>query len=318
MSILTDMSAAYMRVRLARTGLSFSKSDKEGRRSLAASRGADEKAYRVTKLLLPKGYDAEFQAVKKTLGLIYAHYIKHTMPYGQGADGSAEGDRLLAAATNFSQTWLVGLSQMSKQLDAEREALAVALPQRIAEIQADGILGSDFDPAAYPSPDDIRASFTFKLEGPEPLSNHDNYKSLPLDEKLAAALQKRQEARTAERVAFGQQSIANDALGFVRTMADNLKRLAEHMEQDGSGKSPRIYDSLTENLKHAVGIMRTYALDSTEQGRAVKALAERIEQELVPASRKAADFRDNATLARVTAEKAATLAEEIEDMEVLF
>lgn len=318
MSILTDLSSSFLRVRLARTGLSFSKSDKEARHDLAHSRGADEQSFRVTKLLLPTGYDAELRAVKKTLNAVYTHYLRHTVPFGQGAAGGAEGDRLLRASTSFSTTWIQGMQALSKQLDQEREALAVALPGRIAQIQADGVLGAAFDASQYPGPDDIRESFSFKLEGPEPLADGGNYTSLPLDESLSKALEKRQEARVTEKVAFMQQSVARMVLEQIKNLSANLSKLVDHDAQTSSGKAPRIFASLTDNLRHSIGMMREYAVPSTEAGRAVIELADRVEADLVPAGRTATDFKDSIPLARAVSAKAADLAADIEGMGVLF
>ncbi len=327
-SISEVASNHYMLVTFKATGLTVTKTDKVARSTLAAANGVDETQYRVSKVLLPSGYDAEFKVLRKALSAAQTDFYNTTMAFSRSADGSAAGKRLVSVSAIMPPvdpktgvappSWIAKFAQHSKDIAAHREAFAAAMPSIMARISADPMYSTQYDAGQYPTPDQIRESFRFSIEGPEPIARGT---SVPLTGKLAKALEQRFERQIQEQLTFGQQQLATGAkcsmLHYARVLAERTAKLVEHMDT-GDGKAPQLYATVTGNLESIAAKAREYAVAGTDVGDALLKVADKITADIVPPGRTAEDLKGNAPLARSTSEKAAELAQEIEDMDVFF
>lgn len=322
-SELTEIASnQLMKVSMRRTGLTLTKSDRLARGRLADADGVAEDQYRVSKVLLPKGYDGEWNALKGALNKAYTEFMKTTMPFGVSASGkSADGARVVHVDQIMPQegaSWISVMSGYSREIAQKREEFALALPGVLSRLSTDPKYQQQFDESQYPTPEQIRESFKFVIDGPEPIGRFDY---IPLTGKMGAALATRFDTQIASRVSFGQQQVAKELLHYVKTLGDNLSALSGHADAPDSptkGKAPRIYDSLTTNLEHIVIKARQFALAGTAEGAALLELADRVRLELVPEGRTSSDFKANVPLARATAKKAAQLASDVESMELFW
>lgn len=314
-SLAEVASRQLMLVEMKRTGLTLSKSDKSARQRLATTDQVDDSQYRVSKVLLPAPYNASFKALKTALNLAYGDFIRTTMPYSKGADGAtAAGGRVVTITQIMNDNWVQKMATHSREIDTRREAFAMEIPHLMQQMAADPLYSAQFDPDDYPTPEQIRESFKFTIDGPSPLPRFDY---VPMTGPMGEALAKRFEVQQEKKLAFGQQQMAAETLDFVKNLAEQMRGLLEHI--DGTRpKAPRLYESLTGNLQHMVAKIRQFAMPETDEGAALLRLADRVEANLVPEGRTVKDLRDNPALARAVATKATDIADDIADLDVLF
>jgi hypothetical protein len=295
------------------TSLAVRKSDKVARSNLAHAEGVADDAYSVTRLVIPKAHAAPYLAVTKALSAAKGEFNRTTMPIGQDAAGSANGDCAVTTEQLLaSPSWIGNMSQHKQALDAAREAFAVALPAMMAAVQGDSRYSAKFDASEWPTAEQIRDSFTFTIDGPDPIGS---FSYLPLSGAMADALEKRYEKKLARQVGYGQMRTAKEMADFVKNMANSLAENAKFLRGESDrARKPKVYDTLTTNLESIVGKVRNFAVKDTDEGAALLTLADKVQSLLVPAGRTASDFKDNEPLSRDVAEKAAAIMDDIEEI----
>jgi len=300
-------------VRMHCTSLAVRKADKVARTSLAATEGVAAETYTVTRVVIPKVHAGPYLALTGALAGAKKEFGRSTMPIGQDAAGKASGKAVVTTEQVFaSPSWISRMAGHKKEVDRLREDFALALPSMMAAVQADPRYSAKFDATEWPTADQIRDSFTFSIEGPDPIGS---FKFLPMTGPMAAALDKRHETKLTQQVSYGQMRTAKEMADFVSKMAESLSENAKFLNGESEKtRRPAVYDTLTSNLEHIVGKVRSFAVKDTDEGAALIALAKKVETLLIPPGRSASDFKDNAPLSRDVATKAAELLEEIDDI----
>jgi len=313
--ILDQASSSLLSVTLTGTGGWTPNAKIKGAEDVLASEyGGSSKAFRGTENILPAPYNVEFLALQKSFGAVRAAFYEATMPAGHttNAKGKQEatGERLVTASKLADGSFLNTLAKLNQELDNARTALASTIQSQVMAIQADGALGSRFDPTRYPSPSDILTGWRYEPVVPKPLTDGSKLKGMSLPASLITAIESQLEAQAASQIAFGQQSLVTDTLANIRTMADNLARLDQWFSTQ-QGKRPPIYETLVTNLRDSLAKLRAYALPDTPAGAKLLDLARDVEGRLDLSTLSASDLKNDHTIARRTAKEASTLADSI-------
>jgi hypothetical protein len=167
-----------------------------------------------------------------------------------------------------------------------------------------------------PTADDIDAAFRIAVDGPRPLGS---FTYIPMPENVANALEARYAAQLEAQVKEAQQALAVKSVELVRNLSEQLARRVEFVESGQVGtkakRSPKIYDSLVENVREAVDRMERYALPG-ETGDKLRALAQRVRDEVVPSAVNADVLRESVPSARKVAEAAAAVLADLDEADL--
>ena len=320
-SVLSQLAASVLLVNKTTTSISNSAKDDDSAEFLAQAKGGDAKARKVTVPKFPKGHDAEYKACVQALGALNSYFDEKTIAFGSGAGktkggaAKAKGDRAVHVselAKGFEQR----INVLKGELDSKRTALANALPRIKAGIQADPDVGPAWVEDKFPTYDEVMGSFKWELIGPKPIASVRELEGLPASDEWLGEIRDRMEADAVKQVQFAQQRLAQELAGYVQNLAEQTGKLVEWESiptEKREGKAPRIFSTLTQNVNAAVEKIKTYAIPGTPEGDKLLALAERALEELEVDRIEAEDLKDNVPLARSTSERAAALAEAIEN-----
>jgi hypothetical protein len=185
-------------------------------------------------------------------------------------------------------------AQRKAALDTARTNFANSIRGIVSTIQASGMLGSTFDWANYPSRDEILDSFAWEYKITA-LPTAKSLEGLPIDAALADALEADWEKTAKGQARFAQQRLAEDALKFVKNLAERTRELAEWaaLPDDKRGRKPATHETLTTNVHEACTRMRTFAIPDTQEGAALLRLADDIENNLDVDRITAEDLKEN-------------------------
>lgn len=298
----------------------FMMRDKDAEALVSASRGAGSTRANYSRMnLLPAPYNAEARAVAACVTSARTLFVAMTLPFQKVGDG-ARGDRLVSVKNQFDAEYIGGMRQYKAQLAEAREELGRMLPYRIDQIDKDpDVLGAPgFVQAAwYPTSEDIE-KINFAVTPPRPIAHPQQCTFMPVSEAMGLAYARNYEAELIDQFKFGQQDVAKTTIENVRRLADSYRNYAEYHDGSQEGRAPRVVASTLSNLQHSVRIMRQYAVDGTEEGRALVEIAGRIEKELAPPERTIEDVKSSPALARALSQKATTIMAEVEELDVLF
>ncbi len=317
-SILSSLTSNFFRVNLTGTAISFSKPYAQGKTVLAQHDGAsDDAAYKASRALIPKGYDGALSSLRTAYNAVRAHYTSSTVPFGQQANGeAAKGERLLAAKLIVDGSFMNDLNRLQAELDTAREAFACTMNNTINSIYTNNALGSSFDWDDYPSPDEVRASFIYQLEGPMPIADSRNLIGMPVSTDWLSAIETQMESAAKRQVAYAQQTIAKELADYLAVMATNLAKLTDFHATpfaDRQGKTPPLRESMVTNIQDALKKARVYAVPDTDAGSKLIALIDQIEQTINPDSLNTDLLKGSPYIARTIGKQASSLAEAIED-----
>ena len=78
-SISTLVSTAYMGIKLGTSAIGFAKAYKSGKTVVATHDNASEDSYRVSRSLIPPGFDAELKTLTKSINTCRAVFNKHAL-----------------------------------------------------------------------------------------------------------------------------------------------------------------------------------------------------------------------------------------------
>ncbi len=322
-NILDLLTSDNMTVSLSGTALSMRKNFAEGAATVADDVGGDAEAFRVTRKLLPAGYDTEYKALVKAYNAVRACFYEHTVAFGMATLGDAtraKGDRLLKVSKIVDGSFQSAMDARMAELDTARDAFKRALPGVLARLQLDAKLGRTFNPDDYPTQDDIDKSFRWTLDGPNPIASGAQLSGMPLTVGIAEAIQASMERKAQAQVVFAQQTMANELTGYLKALAETTNKLFEHHNTPESqrGRAPRVATTLTTNVHDMVQKIRTYAIPETPQGAALLALADTVLERLEVDIRDADDIRENPRMAEVMARDAAEIISAIEALDMDF
>jgi hypothetical protein len=304
-----------LQVSLSITRESMSQSDKSARALIARHTGTDEAMWRATKSLLPVEYGEEFRAVGTLLSKLSKAFAAETLPMSRQPNGRAGKTRAIlaspASVADFMAKFGPG-GNWEQAVTQARDALVASWPHTLRQLANDPRFNAGFNPADYPSADDLDASFRFAIEGPTPIAAGFDY--LPLPPTLAFQLEEKHAADLTSAVKFGQQQIAIEAVQRVQHAAE---RAAALLEYDGNGRRPALYDVVFEDLRASSDSLRKYALPETTAGAALMDIAERIDALLreVP---DAATAKHSADAQREVVAHAADLSAAVEELDILW
>lgn len=320
-NILNQLRNRFLLVELkGRTGIRATTRYDAGKAIIIANKGGDDSAYSVSQKLYPKGYDDHKNALTKAYNAVRSHFYAHTMPYQHNASGSAAGKRLVSSEQIMGGTFMSEHNDLIAELDNARESFARSINAIVDTIEAQGVLGDDFDRANYPSPDEIRESYHYEPLQPMPIPGDESIDGLPVPTDMAQSMSESMQAQAHAEYRFGVQSQARETLDYLTTMASNLSRLVEwHNTDEGSRqkRQPAIYDSLFKNVEHAVDKLRSFAIPETEEGSRMLEIAEHIDASLRPGELEADQVRTDLSLAEQQAQRAQAAAAAIDECGLL-
>ena len=319
--VLDYLANSVMRVRQTTSAIGNSVSDKSAAVLLAEVQGGEAKDRTVRVRRFPEGYDAEYKAVMSALNKPKKEFLATTMPLGMGAgendDGtrSASGDRAIHIP-KLMEGWEAKLRGYAAELDVKRQELADALPRIKDAIMADPRARASWVESEFPTREKVLKSFRWELVGPHAIVSGAQLENMPVKGVWLDEYRDQKEAEAREQAQFGQQRMAQELLKFVANLAEQTSKLVAHKDtpkDERVGKAPKITETLTTNVSRAIEQIKTYAIPGTPEGDKLLALAERALEELEVDRIEAEDLKDNVPLARSTSERAAALAEAIEN-----
>lgn len=305
-SIAGQLVSAFFSVQLRGSAPSLSAPYDAGRDILAREEQGARAAFRASKKLFPKGFDAEVRAVQKSYAAVRSNFNAATVAYTVTDRGREDGPRLLATADHWSGRVLRRYEQDLQALADARAVLVAVYPDLVDRIGRSGVLGHSFNRADYPTIDDIRDGWRYVLDGPTPLPDVSSLQSMriPLSPQMIGTLSARVEAQAERRLATAQQQLAKRTMEALQRMLESLSKLREYQDSGtthnlpGDGKKrrqPAIFASLFSSLTHQADLLSAYALEGTKDGdrmrdlsRAIRKLGE-FTPDFVKASADAAD-----------------------------
>ena len=317
LNVSTLVATYYMKIALSVSAITFAKTYKQGKTVVATHDNASEDAFRVSRSLIPPGFDAEYKALTKAINNCRAVFNKFAVTVGTSADGKkADGDKVIPSKVYADGSFLAEWNPAYAEFTAAHANFVSAYPSIVHAIQHasqyGSALGNSFDATEYPDVQVVREGFAITLEGPFPIADARGFTSLPINRDIRQALETQYEAYQKRLVANASQSLAKDMAEYLSNMASNLRKLTEFHkvpEHLRAGKrQPAIYESLVTNLQDAVAKARAFAIPETESGSKLMALVDQIEATLNPDDLSADYFKASLIHAGQVADNAAALA----------
>ena len=315
-SISTLVSTAYMGIKLGTSAIGFAKAYKSGKTVVATHDNASEDSYRVSRSLIPPGFDAELKTLTKSINTCRAVFNKYTLTVGRSADGQkADGDKVIPSRVIADGSFMAEWNQAVSDFKAAHQAFVYAYPGIVRAIETASYhgqaLGNSFDLAEYPYQQAVLEGFAVTLEGPFPIADASTLANMPLDRQTREALEAQLEAHQRRMLANASQSLAKDMVEYLKTMATNLGKLRDYhgTPAHARGKAPSIYDSLVTNLQDAVIKAKDFAIPDTDSGSKLMDMIELIETTINPSSLSADYLKSAPYHAGLVADRAAELAQ---------
>lgn len=315
-SISTLVSTAYMGIKLGTSAIGFAKAYKSGKTVVATHDNASEDSYRVSRSLIPPGFDAELKTLTKSINTCRAVFNKYTLTVGRSADGQkADGDKVIPSRVIADGSFMAEWNQAVSDFKAAHQAFVYAYPGIVRAIETASYhgqaLGNSFDLAEYPDQQAVLEGFAVTLEGPFPIADASTLANMPLDRQTREALEAQLEAHQRRMLANASQSLAKDMVEYLKTMATNLGKLRDYhgTPAHARGKAPSIYDSLVTNLQDAVNKAKDFAIPETDAGSKLMDMIELIETTINPSSLTADYLKSAPYHAGIVADRAAELAQ---------
>ena len=317
LNVSTLVATYYMKIALSVSAITFAKTYKQGKTVVATHDNASEDAFRVSRSLIPPGFDSEYKALTKAINQCRAVFNRFAVTVGTSADGKkADGDKVIPSKVYADGSFLAEWNPAYAEFTAAHANFVSNYPSIVQAIQHasqyGSALGNSFDLSEYPDVQAVREGFAITLEGPFPIADARGFTSLPINRDIRQALESQYEAYQKRLVANASQSLAKDMAEYLSNMATNLSKLTEFYrtpEHLRSGKrQPAIYDSLVTNLQDAVAKARAFAIPETESGSKLMDLVDQIEATLNPDALSADLLKSNPIHAGKVANDAAALA----------
>jgi hypothetical protein len=295
-SVSEALANNYLLAKLQVRIWSGRKTDKTATAELLADKGAVSNAAAVVKNLFA-GKDGSLKDTHASYTRIRTWFYEHTVPWTTASVGAMKGDRLIA--TKDSINFLSEFAKLKKEAEVVKQEFLNEYDQLVQDVGTS--LGGLYDPTQYPTKQAVANMFGAEMHMvPVPeTSDFSRLTNVPAD--LVTGLQGLYERNVEAQM--------NNALNDVqsRLMAE-LERMDTQLSKVAKGEKTRLFKSMVGNLKHLVGMARS--MNFTDNP-AIESIADKIEQHLLQHEVDA--YKDNASLARVTAEQARSIAEDVKD-----
>lgn len=292
-NLATSISSMFMRGSLKTSKVSFSTADKDSREKLADDYDASEEAFKVTKHLVMRGFNAELDALNKAYNKVRSTFDQYTEHVERSASGAAAaGERWIPTKYLVSGEYKKAMDEVINAFWAQHARFVAAYPQLINDLEYASrqggrqALGKVFDRSKFPSLDKVRDGFAVELTGPYPIADASAYRNMPASPEVREALEAYYEATLRRNTAVASQNVATDLAKYLKVMADNLAKLTEHRlkPKTPGNRAPSIHDTLVTNVTETLDKVKAFAIPDTDQGSKLMDLVDRIESTLNPAS----------------------------------
>lgn len=232
-----SISSSSMLVELSISVWTAKKLDRRASEEVTAAKNADKGVARVNKKLL--GDCAELDALQKFSANVRNAHYNSTLPW------SDMGPRLLPTAKFFA--YQKNFSALEAEFNRMVQAFLDAYDLEVAQSQAK--LGDLFDVREYPSVEDLRTKFKFRL----------NY--IPLPDAGDWRLDISNEAQAQLKAQYEQQykaQLEGAMKDIWQRLYDTLSTLSRQLsDQTEEGKTPKIYTSVFDRALEVIDLMET-------------------------------------------------------------
>jgi hypothetical protein len=232
-----SISSASMLVELSISVWTGRKQDKRASEEVTTTNNADKGVARVTKSLL--GSCQELDALQKFASNVRNSHYNSTLPW------SDMGPRLLPTAKYFA--YHKALTGLQVEFDRMVQAFIDAYDLEVAQAQAK--LGDLFDAREYPSAEELRSKFAFRLNY-IPLPDAGDWR-LDIGNEALASLRDQYEAHCKGQL----ESAMNDIWKRLYDVLGTLSRQLADQTEDG--KTPKIYQSVFDRALEVLDLMET-------------------------------------------------------------
>lgn len=226
--------------------------------------------------------------------------------YARTSPWMDDGPRILTA---------VGYLPFAREMRALRAEYGVAVSDFVASYddfvsEAKSRLGSMFDPADYPSADEVAKRFGFDIViQPVPQSGDFRVTAAGISDVEREAIKADIERRTADAINAAMQDVANRVVEKVGHMVEKLR--AYTPARDTGDKAQGVFrDSLVENVRELADLLPSLNLTNDTR---LDAIAARIKAELT--FHDADELRDDVNARKLTADAAESI---LRDVNVFF
>lgn len=274
------------------------KTDKNASAELLASKGAVANAAAVVKNLFA-GKDASLKDTHAAYTRIRTWFYEHTAPWTTNSVGAMKGDRLVATVDSIN--FLSEFAKLKKQAEEARDEFIAEYDQLVQDVAVS--LGELYDPTQYPSKHQIASLFGAEMSL-QPLPQTTDFSRLTnVPSSLVSGL--------SELYERNMEAQMNNALGDVqRRLLGELERMDTQLSKVASGEKTRLFKSMVTNLKHLVSLTKSMNFTDNVE---INNIADEIEKHLLAYEVDA--YKDNAALARQTAERARLITGLVKDDE---
>lgn len=236
-----DITSKAMLVSLTIKTWSGSKIDKRVSQDVADQHGADRDAGNYSKKLVAKDALAEIKSIS---GEARSLNYQYTLPWSQ------DGARILPSAMHAKYS-----SEMREIQDRfEREVKSFLADYAYQIGIARNRLGTMFNEADYPSPQEIEGKFGWEIKV-MPVPSGNDFR-VNLSAEMTAAIRKDIEESSAKAVQDANRSLFDRVVKTVTHMAESLEDYAEVRDTDGKIKKINPFrDSVVGNIEELVGLL---------------------------------------------------------------
>ena len=232
-----SISSASMLVELSISVWTAKKLDRQASEEVTAAKHADKGVARVNKKLL--GDCAELDALQKFASNVRMTHYHSTLPW------SDMGPRLLPTAKYFA--YHKAFTAIEAEFHRMVDAFLGAYDLEVAQSQAK--LGDLFDVREYPSVDELRSKFRFKLNY-LPLPEAGDWR-LDIGNEALASLRDQYEAHYKGQLDTAMRDIW-------KRLFDTLTVLSRQLaDQTEDGKTPKLYQSVFDRALDVIDLMET-------------------------------------------------------------
>ena len=270
--------------------------DKQASAELLADKGAVKNAAAVVKNLFA-GNDSTLKATHAAYTRIRTWFYEHTAPWTTNTVGAMKGDRLIATVDSIN--FLSEFAKLKKDAEDAKDEFLAEYDQLVQDVATS--LGKLYDPTQYPSKQQVATLFGAEMSL-QPLPQTTDFRRLSnvptsLVEGLSDLYERNMEAQM------------NNALSDVqKRLLGELERMDTQLSKVAKGEKTRLFKSMVTNLKHLVGL--TKSMNFTDNAE-INTIADEIEKHLLAYEVDA--YKDNAALARQTAERARLITKLVKD-----
>lgn len=274
------------------------KTDKDASAELLADKGAVANAAAVVKNLFA-GKDASLKDTHAAYTRIRTWFYEHTAPWTTNTVGAMKGDRLVATVDSIN--FLGEFAKLKKQAEEAKDEFLAEYDQLVQDVAQS--LGQLYDARQYPHKSQVALLFGAEMSL-QPLPQTTDFKRLTnVPASLVSGLSDLYERN--------MEAQMNNALSDVqKRLLGELERMDTQLSKVAAGEKTRLFKSMVTNLKHLVGLTKSMNFTDNVE---INNIADEIEKHLLAYEVDA--YKDNAALARQTAERARLITSLVRDDE---